>query len=106
MKVQCSFCEYEVDGFCVKKKQNSHPTKIKLNKRRTCGAYSEDVMKVLEEYRKKERHLANVKRLTMKRAQMRAAINKIRETVVLEPQSGTRLSRPRGASTALTNEVK
>lgn len=79
MKVQCSLCEFEIDGFCSKKKKNSQPVKIKLNKRRTCGIYSEDVVRVLSEYRKKERHRANLKKITMKRAKVQAAVNNIRE---------------------------
>lgn len=42
MKVNCRFCQYEEDSKCTKKKCS-----VRLNKRRSCTVYKEDVDKVM-----------------------------------------------------------
>ena len=79
MRVQCCFCEYEEDGFCSKKKRGGKPTKIKTNKRRTCTSYSEEAVRVLSDYRKKERHKATLRNLDRRRALLKDALEEAKK---------------------------
>ena len=56
MSVRCRFCEFENGGFCLKKKRAGKPVKIEVNKKRSCGLFSEDSFRVLVDYRKREAH--------------------------------------------------
>ncbi len=79
MKVQCSLCEFEVGGFCVKKKRRGKPIKIKTNKKRICDKYTEDGMRVFGQYRKKEAHKAGVHRQLLRRAQLAHAVEQAKQ---------------------------
>jgi len=70
MRVQCCLCEYEKDGFCLKKVKRGSPLKIKTGKRRSCGLYSEDPMRVFSRFRAREVHEAGLKRQELRRAQL------------------------------------
>ncbi len=41
-KVRCKFCQFELEGKCVKKKNST----IRLNKKRVCSQYKPDIEKV------------------------------------------------------------
>jgi hypothetical protein len=76
MKVQCNLCEYEKEGFCLKKTQGNKPQKIQLNKRRTCSLYSEAPLKVLADYRKGEAHKQVLKSQMMQKVRYQAFVRK------------------------------
>jgi len=78
MKVQCSLCQYEDNGYCSKKKRSSKPLKIKVNKRRSCGLYEEDAFRVLQMYRKKEAHRAKLINMERRRVYLSEAIEKLK----------------------------
>ncbi len=77
MKVRCFLCAHEKDGFCQKKKTSSKPTKIRLNKPRSCELYSEDPLRVLADYRKKELHKKKVQMIQNRNNQLAEAISKM-----------------------------
>ena len=74
MRVTCNLCKFESAGTCSKKRQ----AKVELTKRRTCSSYQEEPMKVFTQFRKKEKHRANIKRQEMRRAKLAAAIQNLR----------------------------
>lgn len=74
MKVTCKLCKFESKGACLKKKQGGQPKKIKLTKRRNCGLFQEDTMKVFTEFRKKEANKVKMRQVAVRRARMAAAI--------------------------------
>ena len=86
MKVRCHLCKFEDNGFCNKKKRANKPVKIKLNKARSCSLYSEDPMKVLAQYRKREAHKAELKRQELRRVQLVQAIRQLKEEAVKREQ--------------------
>lgn len=79
MRVQCCLCEYEDAGFCTKKKRVGRPIKIKPNKRRTCVAYSEEAIRVLTQYRKREAHRAALQKANLRQAQAARAFQQAKE---------------------------
>ena len=56
----------------MKKKQSGKPIKIKLNKPRTCDKYSEDPLRVMADFRKRERH----RKVILQQQERKAAIAK------------------------------
>ena len=87
MRVKCSLCEFEKDGFCTKKRSGGKLAKVKINKRRTCSLYQEDAFRVLAQFRKKEKHLNNIKRLELlktRRAELARKIEEERPPIHLE----------------------
>ena len=85
MRVQCCLCEYEDAGFCTKKKRAGRPVKIKPSKRRTCASYSEEAVRVLTQYRKREAHRAALQRQVFQRAQVAWAVQQAREAGLEAP---------------------
>ncbi len=73
LKVRCKMCEHEVNGYCQKKRQATKPVKVRLNKPRSCSLYSEDALRVLTDYRKREAHKKNLVAME----QQRIAIAKV-----------------------------
>lgn len=80
MRVQCCLCEHEEAGFCTQNKRGGKFIKIKPNKRRTCVKYSEEAVRVLTQYRKREAHRAAIQKATFRRAQMAKAFQQAAET--------------------------
>jgi hypothetical protein len=78
MKVQCSFCEHEKNGFCLKKGRGA-PIKVKTGKRRKCSVYKAT-------FRKTELHRQKMKQMAIQRARTEQAIvaatNKVAERKV------------------------
>lgn len=72
MRVKCKLCKFEEKGTCSKKK-----SVVRVNKPRRCGMYSEDALKVLEQYRKSEAHKSELKRQEMRRAQFKQIIEDV-----------------------------
>jgi hypothetical protein len=80
MKVRCKLCEFENGGFCSKKTKANHPIKIKVNKARTCDLYSEDGLRVLGDFRKREAHRAILKQQELQRAKFEQLRKTLEET--------------------------
>ena len=78
MKVRCKLCEFESNGRCLKKKRGGQPIAIKVNKPRNCDLYSEDALKVLSQYRKREAHKAELQRQEMRRAKFAATLEQLK----------------------------
>lgn len=74
MRVQCCLCEHEEGGFCFKKKRGGKPIKIKSGKRRTCVSYSEEAVRVLTDFRKRETHKATLRNQDKRRVLIEKAI--------------------------------
>ena len=92
MKVKCSLCEFEDNGFCTKKVRGGKPASIKPNKRRNCDLYSEDALRVLGEFRKHEAHKAELKRQELRRAKFEAVLNQLKQ----QQQNGSTQIAPPG----------
>lgn len=55
MKVRCKFCSHESKGACTKKVRKGKPEIVKVNKPRTCNLYNEDAVRVLSDFRAREK---------------------------------------------------
>ena len=74
MKVKCKFCKFEKDGVCLKKKGGAGLSKVKLNKPRSCSLYTEEAIKVISDYRKKEKHKKVLQAQEQRNAKIREII--------------------------------
>jgi hypothetical protein len=79
MRVTCNLCKFESAGACTKKLQGGQPKKIKLTKRRTCGVFQEDPMKVFTAFRKKEAHRAKMREASVRRAKVAAVLADLKD---------------------------
>lgn len=71
MRNQCAMCEFEQGGFCSVRKNHGVSIKRKAGKKRNCSAYKEDTLRVLAEFRRREK-----KMLERQAAQLRTALDK------------------------------
>ena len=78
MRVTCSLCKFESQGACTKKRRAGKDQKVKLTKRRTCGIYVEDPMKVFIDFRKREAHRSKIREQAIKRARVEAVVNNLK----------------------------
>jgi hypothetical protein len=81
MRVTCNLCKFETAGACEKKRKGGHPQKIQLTKRRTCGIYVEDPMKVFTSFRKREANRAKMRQVELRRAKIAANIAALKSGV-------------------------
>jgi len=88
MKVRCKLCEFESEGLCLKKRRDGNPTTIKVNKPRRCNLYSEDALRVLGQYRKREAHKVEIKRQELRRAKFRATVEQLKQQAVKQFVAG------------------
>jgi hypothetical protein len=98
MKVRCRLCENQKDGYCTKKVNNGHHVKIELNKPRSCDLYSEDGMRVVMDYRKKEAHNANLKNVKARNAAIMKAIENARAALASRKEGLTVVEPTKEAS--------
>lgn len=78
MRVRCKLCEFESNGRCTKKKKRGQAIAVKINKSRNCDLYSEDALRVLGQYRKREAHRAEMQRQELRRAKFKATIEELK----------------------------
>jgi len=76
MRVQCHFCEHEQSGFCEKKASGGKPLKIKTGKRRTCASYSESTVRIVRDFRRRERSRSIARAQQLNRLAARSAMEK------------------------------
>lgn len=79
MRVTCSLCKFESEGTCTKKSRSGKAPRVKLTKRRTCGVYVEDPMKVFTDFRKREAHRTKLREQGIKRARIEAIIKNLKD---------------------------
>lgn len=79
MRVTCKLCKYESAGGCVKKRKAGQNQKVKLTKRRTCGIYVEDPMKVFTAFRKSEAHRSKMREQAIRRARIDAVVKNLKD---------------------------
>ena len=90
MRVTCRLCKFESAGACTKKRKSGKPQKVKLTKRRTCGIYVEDPMKVFTDFRKREAHRTKLREQAIKRARIDAVIKNLKAPAGMEATSDTK----------------
>ena len=62
-RVRCKFCSHEKGGLCTKKTTRGFSPKVRVNKPRSCDLYSEDALRVLSDFRKREAHKGKLRSL-------------------------------------------
>lgn len=83
MSVKCKFCVFESGGLCTKKTRKGSPTSIKVNKKRNCDLYQEDPVRVLTDYRARQKAKAMHKKSA-------AVFNKVKQHMEKEKGSDDR----------------